>query len=476
MSRQVKIVATLGPATSTLERIRDLIKAGADVFRLNFSHGSHQEHAQLFAAVRRTAGELGRHVALLQDLQGPKIRIVGVPEGATVELVPGQKLVIAAQPAIGEPGTVSTNYPHLHRVVSPGGRILLDDGRIEMRVTDIIGDKVLCQVVNGGLLGPNKGVNLPGAPLDVPAFTAKDQADLDFGLGLGVDWIALSFVRRGEDVRPSREAMERHGVRVPILAKIERPEALANLPDILRVFDGVMVARGDLGIELPPEEVPVWQKTLIQQARGMGKVSIVATQMLESMIGSPRPTRAEVSDVANAVLDGADAVMLSGETSVGSYPTESVTLMARIIEKAEAIYSPYEVGDGERLSSAGAMVHAACVLAKDLRCRALVVLTRSGMTAHSVSNRRPLVPVMVFTDRADIARQLALWWGIIPMVMDFPVNTDDALSRMEQALLEARMASPGDDVVVVGSTPLTAQGPTNFLKVLRLNADEVLRP
>ena len=467
-ARHAKIVATLGPATRTPERIGSLIRAGANVFRLNLSHGSHQEHAQLFASVRKTAGELGQHMAVLLDLQGPKIRIVGVREGATVELIPGQEFVISAQAVVGKPGTVSTNYPHLNCVVSPGGRILLDDGRIEVRVTEVIGDKVLCRVVNGGLLGPNTGINLPGVPLDVPAFTAKDEADLEFGLGLGVDWVALSFVRHGEDARPLREAMERHSVQVPILAKIERPEALGNLHDILRAFDGVMVARGDLGIELPPEEVPVWQKTIIQQARGMGKISIVATQMLESMIGSPRPTRAEVSDVANAVLDGADAVMLSGETSVGSYPAESVALMARIIEKAEAIFPSFEFGDGELLSVADAVAHSACVLARDLRSQALVVLTRSGMTAHSVSRRRPLVPVIVFTDGPDVARQLALWWGIIPMVMDFPVNTEDAISYMEEALLRAGMARPGDDVIVVGSTPLTARGPANFLKVHRM--------
>ena len=466
--RQVKIVVTLGPATRTPERIGDLIRAGANVFRLNFSHGSHQEHAHLFAAVRQSAAELGRHVAVLQDLQGPRIRIVGVPEAAPMGLIPGQELVISARPTLGEPGTVSTNYPDLHRVVSPGGRVLLDDGRIEVRVTAVIGDNVHCQVVNGGLLGPEKGVNLPGVALEIPAFTDKDRADLEFGLGLGVDWVALSFVRHGEDSKPLRGAMERHGVRVPILAKIERPEALGNLHSILRAFDGVMVARGDLGIELPPEEVPLWQKTLIQQARGAGKVSVVATQMLESMIGSPRPTRAEVSDVANAVLDGADAVMLSGETSVGSYPTETVTLMARIIEKAEAIYPSSEVRDGAGLSSADAVAHSACVLARDLRGRALVVLTRSGMTAHAVSKRRPFVPVIVFTDRAEIARQLALWWGIIPVVMDFPVNTDEALSRMEETLLQAGLARPGDDVVVVGSTPLTARGPANFAKVHRI--------
>ncbi len=466
--RRVKIVATLGPATNTPDRISRLIQAGANVFRLNFSHGSHEEHARLFAAVRQAAGDLGRHVGVLQDLQGPKIRIIGVREESPLELVPGQKLVIASQPAPGEPGTLSTTYRDLPRIVSPGGRILLDDGHIELKVIEAAADRVVCQVVNGGLLKSHKGVNLPGAPLDIPAFTEKDEADLEFGLRLGVDWVALSFVRHGDDARPLKDFIERRGVRVPVLAKIERPEALANLRGILKVFDGVMVARGDLGIELPPEEVPVWQKIIIRQARAAGKVSIVATQMLESMITSPRPTRAEVSDVANAVFDGADAVMLSGETSVGSYPTEVVALMARVIKKAQPVYSASELGNSERQSGAGALAHAACGMATDLRTRALVVLTRSGMSGRSVSTRRPSVPIIAFTDRAEMARQLVLWWGITPMVIDFPVYTEEAINRVETALLSAGTVKPGDEVIILGSTPLAARGATNFLKVHRL--------
>lgn len=466
--RQVKIVATLGPATNTTDRIRAVMQAGADVFRFNFSHGSHEEHARLFDAVKEVARELGRHVAVLQDLQGPKIRVVGIPEGAFIDLVPGQELVIAARPMMGETGTISTTYPHILGKLLPGDCILLDDGHIQLRVEAIVDDRVVCRVVNGGPLGSNKGVNLPGVPLDVPAFTEKDETDLEFGLRLGVDWVALSFVRHGDDARLLREAILRHGGRVPVLAKIERPEALGNLDDILRAFDGLMVARGDLGIELPPEDVPVWQKTIIRKARAMGKVSIVATQMLESMIRSPRPTRAEASDVANAVLDGADAVMLSGETSAGSYPTESVAMMARIIEKAEEVYAPLEVEDTERFSSAGGVAHAACVLARDLRSRALVVLTRSGMTARSASRRRPLVPIVVFTDRPEIARQLSLWWGVVPTIMDFPVNTEDAINRMEEILVSQGMARPGDEVIVMGATPLTVRGPTNFMKVHRI--------
>jgi pyruvate kinase len=340
--RGVKIVATLGPATSAAERIRELLKAGVDVVRLNFSHGSHQEHADLFDSVRKVAKELDKHVAVIQDLQGAKIRTVGLRDDQPIELIPGQEVVL------GERGTVSITYPYLLQAIAPGGHILLDDGRMELKVTAVAGQQVHCEVVKGGLLGLNKGVNLPGLPLDVPSFTDKDREDLEFGLNLGVDWIAMSFVRQAEDIRPMRQVMRQHGLRVPVLAKIERPEALRNLNAILRAFDGIIVARGDLGVELPPEEVPVWQKTLIRQARRLGKTSIVATQMLESMMQNPQPTRAEASDVANAVLDGTDAVMLSGETAVGAYPVEAVSVMTRIIDQAEATYPKWR-GDSVEL-------------------------------------------------------------------------------------------------------------------------------
>ena len=460
--RRVKIVATLGPATSTPERIRELIEAGVDVVRLNFSHGSYQEHAQLFKAVRQISSELDKHVAVLQDLPGSKIRTVGLPDGKSLELISGQEVVI------GEGGMVSTTYPDLHRVVSPGQRILLDDGRMEVSVIAVTGQQVRCRVVDGGLLGPNKGVNLPGLTLDLPQFTDKDRADLEFGLGLGVDWIAMSFVRCGEDVRPLREALKRHRVRVPVLAKIEKPEALHNLNEILRAFDGIMVARGDLGVELSAEDVPVWQKTMILRARGMGKATVVATQMLESMMTNPRPTRAEASDVANAVLDGADAVQLSGETSVGSYPVEAVSVMGRIIEKVEAAYPAYEVEYESRLSKPGAVAQAARVLARDLGSQAVVVLTHSGMTARLVSRSRPPAPIIALTPKAGLARQLALWWGVTPLVMEFPPDTETALVHMERTLVQKGLARTGDDVVVVGSTPFTSRGPTNFVKVHRV--------
>jgi pyruvate kinase len=405
---------------------------------------------------------MDRHVAVLQDLQGPKIRTRDLRGGVSIDLVPGQELII------GEGGAFSTTYPQLHHVLSPGNHILLDDGRMELEVISVVGQQVHCQVIKGGLLESEKGVNLPDVPLDVPSFTDKDGEDLEFGLNLGVDWIAMSFVRQAEDVMPIKKLLKRHGVRIPVMAKIERPEALHNVDKILRVFDGIMVARGDLGVEIPPEEVPEWQKTLIQRARRMGKVVIVATQMLESMMQNPRPTRAEASDVANAVLDGTDAVMLSGETAVGSYPVESVLVMARIIEKAENAFPSYQVEGREKLGAAHAVAHAACILARDLRSQSLVVLTHSGSTAHLVSMRRPPVPIIAFTAGASLARQLSLRWGVIPIVMAFPSDTEVAIARVEELLLERGLARPGGDVVIVGSTPFTARGRTNFLKVHRI--------
>ena len=344
-------------------------------------------------------------------------------------------------------------------------RILLDDGNMELRVVAVSGIQVRCRVVKGGFLGSNKGVNLPGAALTLPGFTDKDRVDLELGLELGIDMIALSFVQRAEDARPVREMLSTRRMRVPVLAKIEKPEALHHIDDILRFFDGIMVARGDLGVELSPEEAPVWQKTLIQRARQKGKATIVATQMLESMIQNPRPTRAEASDVANAVIDGTDAVMLSGETAVGSYPVEAVTVMARIIERAEAAYPASGPEDAGRSSNASAVAHAACSLAGDLGARAVVVLTRSGRTARLVSRARPPAPIIAITGREALARQLALWWDVTPVMMEFSETTEATLDSMERALLQQGLVGRGDTLIVVGATPFTAQARANFVKV-----------
>ncbi len=467
--RAVKIVATIGPATSSPQRIEELIRAGVDVVRLNFSHGSHEGHARLVQMVRDAAQRLDRHVAVLQDLQGPRMRTGPLRNDAALELKQDSELLICHDQAEGEEGRISSTYPDMYRFVSPGDRILLDDGRLEAEVVAIEGRDIRCRVVKGGLLGAYQGINLPGVALDIPTFTEKDQADLEMGLEIGVDWVAMSFVSNGDDARPLREVMRRRRVRLPLIAKVERAMALRNLDGILSAFDGVMVARGDMGVELSSEEVPLWQKRIIREAHQRGKVTIVATQMLESMINEPRPTRAEASDVANAVWEGADAVMLSGETAIGSHPVEAVEVMARIIEKAQEIYAPEETGiTGRYRREAQAVARAACGLAEDLDARAIVVLTRSGVTAHRVSKNRPAVPILALTRDPNVARQLNLWWGVLPVVADLPQVTADTSGVVDDMLMEKGLVRRGDRIVVVGSSPFTARAPTNFLKVHRV--------
>ena len=469
--RAVKIVATIGPATSSPQRIEELIRAGVDVVRLNFSHGSHEDHAQLVQIVRDTAQRLGRQVAVLQDLQGPRMRTGPLRNDDALELKQDSELLISHDQVEGQDGRISSTYPEMYRFVSPGNRLLLDDGRLEAEVVAIEGRDIRCRVVKGGLLGAYQGINLPGVVLDIPTFTEKDRADLEVGLDIGVDWVAMSFVRNGDDARPLREMMRQYRKRLPLIAKVERAMALRNLEGILSAFDGVMVARGDMGVELSTEEVPVWQKTIIHQAHHKGKVAIVATQMLESMINEPQPTRAEASDVANAVWEGADAVMLSGETAIGSYPVEAVAVMARIIEKAQEIYVPEETGvTGRYRREAQAVARAACSLAGDLDARAIVVLTRSGVTAHRVSKNRPAVPILALTREPNVARQLNLWWGVLPIVTDLPQVTADTSGIVDEVLMEKNLVRRGDRIVLVGSSPFTARAPTNFLKVHRVGA------
>ena len=469
--RATKIVATIGPASSSPEQIGKLVEAGVDVVRLNFSHGSHEDHANVVRTVREAADPLDRHVAVLQDLQGPRIRTGPLGEGGPLGLEQGSDFVIAHDPIPSEEGRIGSTSPHIHRFVAPGNRVLLDDGRLEAQVLSIEGQDIRCRVVKGGLLGAYQGINLPGVFLDIPTFTAKDRNDLEAGLQMGVDWVAMSFVRSGDDANPLRELMREKRVRVPIIAKVERARALQNLEGILSSFDGVMVARGDMGVELPPEEVPVWQKTIISRARQKGKISIVATQMLESMINDTRPTRAEVSDVANAVWEGADAVMLSGETAIGSHPVEAAMVMSRIIDKTLEVYVPEETDvSGRSVQESEAVARAACSLADGLKAHAIAVLTRSGVTAHRVSKSRPAVPILALTKNERIARRLKLWWGVVPVLADLPQVTVDSYGVIERVLLEKGLANLDDKIIVVGSSPLAARVPTNFLKVLRMGA------
>ena len=467
--RATKIIATLGPATAAPDRVEALLRGGVNTVRLNFSHGSHDDHARLVRLVRETSERLGVHVAVLQDLQGPRIRTGPLRGGGPLELRAGEELRILHEPVVGEPGRIGCTYPDIARFLAPGDRVLLDDGRLEAEVLAVEGRDIRAAVTRGGLLGEHQGINLPGVRLDIPAFTEKDREDLEFGLRVGVDWVAMSFVNSGEDARPVRQMMRRRGRSTPLIAKLERATALANLDGILRAFDGVMVARGDMGVELSAEEVPVWQRAIIRRARTRGKLVIVATQMLESMIAEPRPTRAEASDVANAVWEGADAVMLSGETAIGAHPVEAVEVMGRIIRRAEATASLDDPGAfRERRPEAQAVARAACRLAGDLHASAIVVLTRSGVTAHRVSRHRPAAPIVALTASPEVARQMNLWWGVTPVVAGLPQITVSNAEIVDTALLAHGLVSHGDQIVLVGSAPFTARAPTNFLWVRRV--------
>ena len=464
--RRTKIVATLGPATDDEAVLRQMIEAGVDVLRLNFSHGDRETHARRIATARRLAQEAGRLVALLQDLQGPKIR-VGIVTDDSVELREGSRLVLTTRSVAGTAERISISHAGLPQEVRPGDRVLLDDGALELQVRRTRRHEVECIVVRGGTLRSHKGVNIPGVALSAPALTVKDEEDLRFGLAQGVDMVALSFVRRPSDVHLVRRVVSKSASSVPILAKIEKPEALRHLDGIIRAFDGVMVARGDLGIELSPEKVPAAQKRIIRRANLLGKPVITATQMLESMTHSPQPTRAEASDVANAVLDGSDAVMLSGETAIGEYPAETVKAMDRIVVEAEAIGGGAVLEPARRGSRSHALCHAAVMLAAEVGAAALAAFTRSGRTARILSKLRPTQPIFAFCERESTARELCLWRGVVPVIA---ARQDvDAIGGVAYELRARRLISGGADVVVVGAAPDGPAGRTNFVRLVRVS-------
>ncbi len=465
--RRAKIVATLGPASRRISVLRRMMEAGLDVVRLNFSHGTHRQHAETIRRVRQIAEELGRPFAILQDLQGPRLRIGRVADGTSVTLRRGQRFVLTTADGPCTAERASVDYPYLTHDVRPGDRILIDDGRIELEVRKVTDREVETRVLVGGRLESHKGLNLPGVRLSAPSLTPKDLRDLALGLSHGVDYVAMSFVRNGEDVAALRRAVQEAGYPpVPIIAKLERQEAIENLEAILAEADGVMVARGDLGVEVGPERVPSLQKEIIASANLKQRLVITATQMLESMIENPRPTRAEASDVANAVFDGTDALMLSGETAVGKYPVEAVETMARIISDAEAHalkwgfrppHPPREDHD-----NAIATTHAARSLAQDRDVRAIAVFTRSGRTARLMASTRPHVPVLAFTPEPATYRRLALYWGVVPHRCP-PVNTvEEMIAIVEEALRDRRGLRPGEQFVLVASLPVGAMGPANM--------------
>jgi len=473
IARSVKIVATLGPACAGSPRLRELVRAGTNVFRLNFSHGTYEEHAEQIARVRAVAEELGCPVAILQDLQGPKIRTGALAGGGPVELIAGRELTITTRPVAGSAERVSTGYAALPGDLKVGNRLLVSDGLIELRVLETRADEVRTEIVEGGSLRERQGINLPGVSVSAPALTEKDLEDLAFGLAHGVDWIALSFVRSASDVRQLKARIEAAGHDTPVMAKIEKPEAVDVFDEILEVADGIMVARGDLGVEISPERVPMVQKQLISAAKRRHVPVVTATEMLQSMIDRPRPTRAEASDVANAILDGSDAVMLSGETAVGSFPVEAVRTMARIgdeIERSirddrqsrERIRVPESHTDSEAVATA-----VAALVDSERDVRAICVFTHTGGTPRLISSWRPAVPILAFCRDPATARRLAFLYGVHPEL----VESDDEMGLEKELLARATergIAKSGDALVLAGSHPYREEAPANFLKLARL--------
>lgn len=477
--RRTKIVCTIGPATSSEERLEQLMRAGMNVARLNFSHGKQEEHAAVIERIRTISKRLHCAVAILQDLQGPKIRVGELQDGQPIKLVTDTWVTITTRPVAGDASTIPTTYQQLPQDVRPGDRILLDDGLMELRVGDTNGTDVHCLVVNGGLLKEHKGINLPGVAVSAPALTEKDRADLRFGIEHGVDYIALSFVRKAEDVREARRLMRQYqeelGVvgkhaqtDIPLIVKLEKPEAVARLDEILDVVDGVMIARGDLGVEMPPEKVPLIQKRIIAKCNELGIPVITATQMLESMITNPRPTRAEVNDVSNAILDGTDSVMLSAETASGAYPIEAVEMMVRIACETEAGDRTARQPQCQRLTQEHAVSHAARALSEEASVKAIVVFTRSGNSARLISKDRPRTPILAYTPSPRVYRQLALWWGVWPDCIEMQGTTDSLMEIVGQHLIDAGLIHAGEHVVIMGGLPIASQARTNFVKLHRV--------
>ncbi len=466
LTRRTKIVATIGPATESPERIRELIHAGATTFRLNFSHGDHSEHATRIATIRQVASELGQHIGILQDLQGPKIRLGRFALGP-ITLAKGDAFALTSRSVSCDQQIATVTYDKLAAEVSAGSRILLDDGRVEMKVerVDQAEQTLHCTVTVGGVLSNNKGVNFPDVQLSVRALTEKDRIDLAFGLQQGVDWVALSFVRNPSDMQEIRELIRQHGFSTPVVAKIEKFEAIDQIDAILPLCDGVMVARGDLGVEMPAEEVPLLQKELIQKANSLGIPIITATQMLDSMASSPRPTRAEVSDVANAILDGTDAVMLSNETAVGDYPIEAVETMATIARRIERDYPQRSIDSHLPSTIPNAISSAVSTIASQLNAAAILPLTKSGATAHNVSKFRPAAPILAITSEVAVARKLQLVWGVTPLVIAQQSTTSGTFTTAMGAAQDKGLLKEGDLVIQTAGTLAGVAGSTDLVKV-----------
>jgi pyruvate kinase len=474
-ARRAKIICTIGPACHDEAAMRDLLRLGMDVGRLNFSHGTHEDHARNIARLRSAAEKENRSICILQDLQGPKIRTGRLDRHEPISLETGSTVVITPRDIAGTPTRISTTFPDLAREVVAGARILLRDGLIELRVRSVRDGDVVCDVLNGGMLGEHQGINLPGTALSIPAMTEKDRKDLEFGLKHGVDAVALSFVRSAADVNMVREIVAGLGRDIPLIAKLEKPQAIDHLEEILEVVDGVMVARGDLGVEMAPEKVPVIQKHVIRRCAVWRKPVITATQMLESMIENPRPTRAEASDVANAIFDGTDSVMLSAETASGRYPREAVAMMSRIVIEAESnmgeFTQPRRRRDNHGLSVAETICESIAHAAEDLPMGAIAVFTESGNTARMISKFRPQAPIYAFTHVASVVQRANLFWGVHPIRCGHAPSTDEMVQVAERELLARGVLKPGAVLGVVAGTQQSS-GSTNFMRLHTVTAQE----
>ncbi len=466
LTRRTKIVATIGPATESPERIKELVLAGATTFRLNFSHGDHKEHSERIDTIRKVSKELGVHIGILQDLQGPKIRL-GKFKTGPITLNPGDTFSLTSKEIDCSQEIANVTYKKLANEVPIGSRILLDDGRVEMMVEDVeISEQVLhCKVTVGGVLSNNKGVNFPDVQLSIKALTDKDKDDLSFGLKRGVDWVALSFVRNPDDMYEIKELIKAHGYSTPVVAKIEKFEAIDQIEAIIPLCDGVMVARGDLGVEMPAEEVPLLQKELIRKANSLGIPIITATQMLDSMASCPRPTRAEVSDVANAILDGTDAVMLSNETAVGDYPVEAVKTMATIARRIERDYPQRSIESNLPSTIPNAISAAVSSIAGQLNAAAILPLTKSGATAHNVSKFRPATPILAITNELSVARRLQLVWGVTPLLIENQESTTKTFKLASKEAKKMGILKKNDLVVETAGTLTDVSGSTDLIKV-----------
>jgi len=466
MERRAKIVCTIGPASIREDILFSLIEAGMDVARLNFSHGDYEFHRRAIDLVRKGSKRFNRPVSVLQDLQGIKIRVGTFKKGSTT-LKKGSEVSLLSGLGVGDEGVIYISYPRLLKDIRVGDRVLLDDGLIELRVRGRGPSSLRAEVIEGGTLRDKKGVNFPDSKIILSALTLKDRKDLLFGLEMGVDYVAVSFVREAEDIEKTRRWLKRQGASLPLIAKIEKPEAIKNISEIIDASDGIMVARGDLGVELPPEEVPLLQKMLIERANSKGKLVITATQMLESMTQHTRPTRAEATDVANAVIDGTDALMLSAETSTGSYPLLALKMMDRIIKSTEAgreAVSQYRGGK----SFSEAVAEAASGAAKDIGATYITAFTQSGYTARLLSKYRPSVPILGFTTDERIMRRMSLYWGVIPKLIRPLRSTDALFMEIERTILKEGLAKKGQSIVITASTPILGSGKTNLLKLHRL--------